>query len=191
MEVYTTNDFAYDGNIYHPELDLEQPKGCLSYTSNHIKNSRKINNRFYDINTSNYKKLTTNKDAKVIELYDDLEDYVLKKDRKITRNYLLKGIFFKYRCRILEVTLKEQEMILCSLKYKMRVGDENSLNYAKYLIDKEKIICIDDNISDTEYYFQVFPIKNYLYADLWLKGDIEYEDIYLRLNKLIRRFINA
>ena len=72
MEVYTTNDFAHDGNIYHPELDLEQPKGCLSYTSNHVKNSRKINNRSYDINTSNYKKLTTNKDAKVIELYDDL-----------------------------------------------------------------------------------------------------------------------
>lgn len=38
-------------------------------------------------------------------------------------------------------------MLLCSLKYKMRVGDENSLNYAKYLIDKEKIICIDDNYS--------------------------------------------
>ena len=160
MEVYTTNDFAYDGNIYQPELDLEQPKGCLSYTSNHVKNSRKINNRSYDINASNYKKLTTNKDAKVIELYDDLEDYVLKKDRKIIRNYLVKGISFKYRCRILEVTLNEQEMILCflkdvkifdkenrlsirkgyekcSLKYKMRVGDENSLNYAKYLIDKE------------------------------------------------------
>ena len=161
MEVYTTNDFAYAGNIYHLELDLEQPKGCLSYTSNHIKNSRKINNRFYDINTSNYKKLTTNKDAKVIELYDDLEDYVLKKDRKIIRNYLVKGISFKYRCRIFEVTLNETEIILCflkdvkifdkenklsirkgyekcSLKYKMRVGDENSLNYAKYLIDKEK-----------------------------------------------------
>lgn len=55
MEVYTTNDFAYDGNIYHPELDLEQPKGCLSYTSNHVKNSRKINNRSYDINTVNGK----------------------------------------------------------------------------------------------------------------------------------------
>ena len=25
----------------------------------------------------------------------------------------------------------------CSLKYKMRVGNENSLNYAKYLIDME------------------------------------------------------
>ena len=24
MEVYTTNDFAYDGNIYHPELDVEK-----------------------------------------------------------------------------------------------------------------------------------------------------------------------
>ena len=160
MEVYTTNDFAYNGNIYHLELNLDQPKGCLSYTSNHVKDSRKINNRSYDINTSNYKKLTTNKDAKVIELYNDLEDYVLKKDRKIIRNYLVKGITFKYRCRILEVTLKEQEMILCflkdvkifdkenrlsirkgyekcSLKYKMRVGNENSFNYAKYLIDME------------------------------------------------------
>lgn len=186
---------------------MEQPKGCLNYTSNHVKNSRKINNRSYDINTSNYKILTTNKDAKVIELYDDLEDYVLKKDRKIIRNYLVKGISFKYRCRILEVTLKEQEMILCflkdikifdkenrlsirkryekcSLKYKMRVGDENSLNYAKYLIDKEKIICIDENISDTEYYSQVFPIKDYLYADLWLKGDIEYEDYLSKIKQI-------
>lgn len=58
----------------------------MSYTSNHVKDSRKINNRSYDINTSNYKKLTTNKDAKVIELYDDLwlkgnieyEDYLSK-----------------------------------------------------------------------------------------------------------------
>ena len=180
MEVYTTNDFAYNGNIYHPELNLDQPKWCLSYTSNHVKNSRKINNRSYDINTSNYKKLTTNKDV----IYNDLEDYVLKKDRKIIRNYLVKGISFKYRCRILEVTLKEQEMILCSLKYKMRVGDENSLNYAKYLIDKEKIICIDDNISDTEYYSQVFSIKDYLYADLWLKGDIEYEDYLSKIKQI-------
>lgn len=108
MEVYTTNDFAYNGNIYHPELNLDQPKGCLNYTSNHVKDSRKINNRSYDINTSNYKKLTTSKDA----IYDDLEDYVLKKNRKIIRNYLVKGISFKYRCRILEVTLKEQEIIL-------------------------------------------------------------------------------
>lgn len=60
MEVYTTNDFVHDGIIYHPELDLEQPKGCLSYTSNHVKNSRKINNRSYDINTSNYKDLIYN-----------------------------------------------------------------------------------------------------------------------------------
>lgn len=44
--------------------------------SNHVEDSRKINNHSYDINTSNYKKLTTNKDAKVIELYDDLEDYL-------------------------------------------------------------------------------------------------------------------
>lgn len=32
----------------------------MSYTSNHVKNSRKINNRSYDINTSNYKDLIYN-----------------------------------------------------------------------------------------------------------------------------------
>ena len=74
-QILSTNDFAYNGNIYHPELDLKQSKGCFNYTSNHVKDSRKINNRSYDINTSNYKKLITNKDAKVIELYDDLEFY--------------------------------------------------------------------------------------------------------------------
>ena len=106
MEVYTTNDFAYDGNIYHPELDLEQPKGCLSYTSNHVKNSRKINNRSYDINTSNYKKLITNKGAKVTELYDDLEFYyylyyfynlkiTIQHYSKIYQNYVLNNIYYR------------------------------------------------------------------------------------------------
>ena len=106
MEVYTTNDFAYNGNIYHPELDLEQPKGCLSYTSNHVKNSRKINNRSYDINTSNYKKLITNKGAKVTELYDDLEFYYYlyyfynlkitnQLNYKIYQNYVLNNIYYR------------------------------------------------------------------------------------------------
>lgn len=106
MEVYTTNDFAYNGNIYHPELNLDQPKGCLSYTLNHVKDSRKINNRSYDINTSNYKKLTINKDAKVIELYDDLEFYyylyyfynlkiTIQHYSKIYQNYVLNIIYYR------------------------------------------------------------------------------------------------
>ena len=66
----------------------------------------------------------------------------------------------------------------------MRVGDENSLNYAQYVIDKGKIMCIDDNISDTEYYSQVFPIKDYLYADLWLNGDIKYEDYLSKIKQI-------
>lgn len=77
---------------------------------------------------------TTNKNAKVIELYDDLEDYVLKKDRKIIRNYLVKGISFNYRCRVLEVTLNEQEMILYFLKDIKIFDKENRLSIRKKLI---------------------------------------------------------
>ena len=89
IDVYTPPDYAYDDKIYHPNDDFDKPIECLYFTSNHIKESKKVFLKLYDINTNSYKNLTANKDAKVIELYDDLEDYVLKKDRKIIRNFLI------------------------------------------------------------------------------------------------------
>lgn len=159
IDVYTTSDYAYDGKIYHPNDNFDKPKGCLCFTSNHIKESKRVSNRLYDINTNSYKNLTTNKDAKVIELYNQFERYVLSKDKKIIRNFLIKSVCFKYKKRIIEIVIKQNELLVtflkdakkydidnklvirkgyeqCSLKYCLTVGDDATLKYAKILFDK-------------------------------------------------------
>lgn len=160
LEVHTTSDFTYNGEIYNTNQDFISPKKCLSFTSNHAKSNKKIKNRLYDINTNNYKNLTAKKDAEIVQLYNELEDYVLGKDNKIIRNYLKKGITFKYNKRIMEVIIKEKELIViflkdikqydvenklfirkgyeqCSLCYATRVDDTESLNYVLKLFNKE------------------------------------------------------
>lgn len=134
MEVYTTNDFAYAGNIYHPELDLEQPKGCLSYTSNHVNNSRKINNRSYDINTSNYKDLIYN--GKTLN-YSRIKFYNLK---NITDSQT-KLLLYKY-INIDNALNKDKysEVQFISYTSLFKNAFENSnLDIDKYIYDSTKV----------------------------------------------------
>lgn len=134
MEVYTTNDFAHDGIIYRSELDLEQPKGCLSYTSNHVKNSRKINNRSYDINTSNYKDLIYN--GKTLN-YSRIKFYNLK---NITDSQT-KLLLYKY-INIDNALNKDKysEVQFISYTSLFKNAFENSnLDIDKYIYDSTKV----------------------------------------------------
>lgn len=134
MEVYTTNDFAHYGIIYHQELDLEQPKGCLSYTSNHVKNSRKINNRSYDINTSNYKDLIYN--GKTLN-YSRIKFYNLK---NITDSQT-KLLLYKY-INIDNALNKDKysEVQFISYTSLFKNAFENSnLDIDKYIYDSTKV----------------------------------------------------
>ena len=118
--------------------------------SNQVKGNRKINNKLYDINTNSYKNLITNKDAKIVQFYNEIEDYVLRKDSKIIRNYLKKGVTFKLGRRIMEVMIKEKELLITFLKdvkpydienrLFIRKGYENcALCYAIYVNDAESV----------------------------------------------------
>ena len=134
MEVYTTNDFAYNGNIYHPELNLDQPKGCLSYTSNHVKDSRKISNRSYDINTSNYKDLIYN--GKTLN-YSRIKFYNLK---NIT-DFQTKLLLYKY-VNIDNALNKDKysEVQFISYTSLFKNAFENSnLDIDKYIYDSTKV----------------------------------------------------
>lgn len=158
MEVHTTSDFTYNGDIYNIAGDFITPKKCMSFVSNHVKGNRRINNKLYDINTNSYKNLITNKDAEIVQFYNEIEDYVLRKDSKIIRNYLKKGVTFKLGRRIMEVMIKEKELLItflkdvklydtenrlfirkgyenCSLCYAMYVNDANLVNYALKLFN--------------------------------------------------------
>lgn len=127
LEVHTTSDFTYNGEIYNIAEDFKTPKDCLSVVSNHIRGNRRINNRLYDINTNSYKNLITNKDAEIVDFYNEIEEYVLRKDNKIIRNYLKKGVTFKYKKRIMEVMIKEKELLITFLKDVKIYDSENRL----------------------------------------------------------------
>ena len=127
MEVHTTSDFTYNGEIYNIVGDFITPKKCLSFVSNHVKGNRRINNKLYDINTNSYKNLITNKDAEIVQFYNEIEDYVLRKDSKIIRNYLKKGVTFKLGRRIMEVMIKEKELLITFLKDVKPYDIENRL----------------------------------------------------------------
>lgn len=160
LEVHTTSDFTYNGEVYNIDQDFITPKKCLSFTSNHIRSNKKVTSRLYDINTNSYKNLITKKNAEIVQFYNELEDYVLRKDSKIIRNFLKKGITFKYNKRIMEVMIKENELLItflrdvkiydtenrlfirkgyekCSLCYATIVRDAESLNYALMMFNKE------------------------------------------------------
>ena len=150
MEVHTTSDFTYNGEIYNIAGDFITPKKCLSFVSNHVKGNRRIKNKLYDINTNSYKNLITNKDAEIVQFYEKLEDYVLRKDSKIIRNYLKKGVTFKLGRRIMEVMIKEKELLITFLKdvkpydtenrLFIRKGYENcALFYAIYVNNAESV----------------------------------------------------
>ena len=166
LEVHTTSDFTYNGEIYNIAQDFITPKKCLQFVSNHVKRNRKINNKLYDINTNSYKNLITNKDAEIVRFYNEIEDYVLRKDSKIIRNYLKKGVTFKFNKRIMEVMIKEKELLItflkdvkpydtenrlfirkgyenCALCYAIYVNNAESVNYALKLFNSLYEVIID------------------------------------------------
>ena len=63
---------------------------------------------------------------------------------------------------------------------------KNTLDDKKtyYYIKDKSIVCIDDKSSNDEYWVEDFPVEDYKYADMWLKGNIEYRDY---LNKKINK----
>lgn len=168
IDVYTTCNFSINGKIYNDFLAVEPPLNDTLLVYNCKKESKKISNKLYNINTSNLKKLTFNKNIETIELYKKLEKRILSKNNKIIRNYLKKGITFKYKKRLMEVIIKQNELLIIFLKdvkhkdvenklflrkgyenqslcYGMFVNDDVSFNYALYLFDEEYNIVIDNS----------------------------------------------
>ena len=144
-----------------------------------VKSNLNTNKRCFSDNTS----FVYNSDIKASEI-DDTDEKLLIKNFDISKEDLLAFEANNYLYNNNHNRIHNNKK-LESVEdiYDTYIKDNKKENRTFYVIDKEKIICIDDNISDTEYYTQVFPIKDYLYADLWLKGDIEYEDYLSKIKQ--------
>ena len=174
LEVQTTFELVRNGVLYVINDKFEPPLNTVTIVKNNPKNGSKISSKLYNINTNTYKELMNNKNQNIITLFNELDSYILNKDEKIIRNYLKKGITYKYNKRIIEVIIKEKELLITFIKdvkfydvknylflrkgyngsslcYSMYIKDKISLKYAKKMIDNLYDIVVNstkDNLTN-------------------------------------------
>lgn len=102
----------YDGVLYFNNSPVTIPSTETVVTKNVKKKSKKIGAKLFDINTSDYKKLTSNKRVETIQLFDKLDEKILNKFNGIHRNYLMKEVAYKTDVRLMTVVIKQSELII-------------------------------------------------------------------------------
>lgn len=112
IDVNTNYDLIYDGVLYFNNSPVTIPSTETVVTKNVKKKSKKIGAKLFDINTSDYKKLTSNKRVEIIQLFDKLDEKILKKFNGIHRNYLMKEVAYKTNVRLMTVVIKQNELII-------------------------------------------------------------------------------
>lgn len=160
MEVHTTYEIVCNGIAYIDDTEYNSPNDVLCYVNNIKKERLRISKKMYNINSNSYKNITANKSVEVVNLYNDFEKYILGKDKKLIRNFLVKGIVFKQKIRVAEVVLKSRELTIVFLRdvkeydtdnlltvqkgrenqrlsLAMTVSNADELEYAKRIFDKE------------------------------------------------------
>lgn len=152
LEVHTTYELVCKGVLYTNITNIPSPTDTINVVNNTRKERLKISNRLYNINTNSYKNLITNKDVQIVNLYEEFEDHILSKDKKIIRNFIKKGIVFKLNIRIAEVNIKQNEFIITFLK-NVKKYDNKDLMYIKKGYEKDKLsLCLKvDNEETLEY----------------------------------------
>lgn len=133
-----------------------------------VKNNLNTNKRCFTDGTSR----VFSSDIKVNEV-DDADKKLLQKNYKITRNDLLRFEAYNYLYDEGHNKIyNSKDLDTIEDIYDYYVKDNKSKNKTFYLFNEDKIICINDNGSDDNYYSEEFPIKDYKYADKWLKGEV-------------------
>ena len=179
LEVHTTYNLFCNGILYIPNTDFESPTASSCYVNNVRKERLRVNKKMYNINSNNYKNLTANKDVRVIKLYEQLEKYILSIDKKIIRNYIHKGIVFKYKRRILEVLIKQQVLTIVFLKNAKQFDNKNLL-YMRKGYEKDSI-CYSFDINNTEDLKYACELFKKSFEDLVNDSDNKFIDDLLKM----------
>ena len=131
IDVNTNYDLIYDGVLYFNNSPVIIPYTETVVTKNVKKKSKKIGAKLFDINTSDYKKLTSNKRVETIQLFDKLDEKILKKFNGIHRNYLMKEVAYKTNVRLMTVVIKQNELII---NFDKSVKEYDTKNLRSFLV---------------------------------------------------------
>lgn len=173
IEVCSTFNLTYNGVAYEnkEEIRIEMPINQITVTKKDP--NKKINNKFYNINTNNYKNIIYNKKDIAINLLNELDSLVLSIGNDIIRNYLIKNVVYKLDGRIMEIQVNQGNILVSfhrnikqfdteerlffrkgyeknNMCYSMLIDDFNQCNYVFSLIKQFYIFSKTphENLSD-------------------------------------------
>ncbi len=138
---------------YTNNEDIKIDNSMIKITSNKKDNIKKINSKLYNANTNTYENIIYNKQQVAIDLLNKLDFSIMAISKNIVRNYLVKNIVYKLNNRIVEVQVKQNNLLVSfhkvaknfdtenklinrkgyennSICYSLIVEDDNSFNYA-------------------------------------------------------------
>lgn len=75
-------------------------------------NTKKINNKLYNIDINTYENIIYNKKKIAIDLFDRLDYSIMAISKKIIRNYLVKNVVYKLDNRVVEVQINQNNILV-------------------------------------------------------------------------------
>lgn len=153
IDVCSTFNLIYNNVSYTNNEDIKIDNSMIKITSNKKDNIKKINSKLYNANTNTYENIIYNKQQVAIDLLNKLDFSIMAISKNIVRNYLVKNIVYKLNNRIVEVQVKQNNLLVSfhkvaknfdtenklinrkgyennSICYSLIVEDDNSFNYA-------------------------------------------------------------
>lgn len=151
----------------------------ISNYGDKVEESKKLQN----VDTNTYENIIYNKRDIAIKLFNELDNIILGINSNIKRNYLVKTVAYKLDKKIIEIQVKQDELLISFLKDAKQFDDQNKLSIRKGY--ENSSLCYFMIINNFEDLYYVKTISSNLYNYLTQPKEDKISKLFTKLLKQI------
>ena len=149
IEVCSTFNLIYNNVSYTNDEVVKIEKSINQISNDKKDNTKKINDKVYNVDTNTYENIIYNKKQIAIDLFNRLDSSIMAISKNIIRNYLVKNVVYKLDNRIVEIQINQNNILVSFHRIAKQFDSFNKLVDRKG--DERNSICysliIEDNTS--------------------------------------------
>ena len=171
---------------YTNNEDIKIDNSIIQITSNKKDDTKKINNKLYNIDTNTYENIIYNKKQIAIDLLNKLDSSIMAISKNIIKNYLVKNIVYKLNNKIAEIQVNQNNLLVCFHKVAKQFDIENKLINRKGYENKNMCysLTVEDNDSCNYAIKIVENIYNYFTTPQESLSDILFSTLKFKISTL-------
>lgn len=127
IEVCSTFNLIYNNVSYINNEVIKIENSVNQIATNKKDNTKKINNKLYNIDTNTYENIIYNKKKIAIDLFDKLDSSIMTISENIIRNYLVKNVVYKLDNRIVEIQINQNNILVSFHRIAKQFDNMNKL----------------------------------------------------------------